>query len=325
MKKIRIGVIGCNYMGKMHAECYKLLEGVELAAVADLHEEVARELASGTDAAVYTDAKKMIEEVELDAVDICLPTFLHAEYALLAMDRVKYVFIEKPVCLTKEEGKALLEKQQQTGAQVQIGQVMRFWSEYKYLKEVTDNGDFGNLVSLTMRRLSPSPSWGKGSWQKNTKLSGGALLDLHIHDIDFMLYLLGSPKDCKCIKNIQGETNSFVSTLCTYENTVVSVDGTWNLPVTYPFNMYFRAVFETAVVEFNGDGITVFEADRSYAPEYEKNDIKSGYKGGNISSLGGYYNELKYFTDKIKENEPIALATLSDGVQSLNFIIDYLY
>ena len=74
-------------------------------------------------------------------IDICLPTYLHAEYALLAMDKVKYVFVEKPVTLTVAESQALLEKQKQTGAFVQVGQVIRFWDEYVALKKIVEEAE----------------------------------------------------------------------------------------------------------------------------------------------------------------------------------------
>ena len=88
MKKIRIGILGCNYMGKMHADCYRTLENVEVAAVADIREEVAQSVAKECGAKVFTDAMELIETCELDAVDICLPTFLHTQYALKAMEKV---------------------------------------------------------------------------------------------------------------------------------------------------------------------------------------------------------------------------------------------
>ena len=123
---LNVGIIGCGFMGTMHANCYKNLEGVRLAAVADLSAEKAQALAEGTDAVIFTEGKDLIAQADLDIIDICLPTYMHAEYALLAMDKVKYLFVEKPVTLTVAESEALLAKQAETGCQVQVGQVIRF-------------------------------------------------------------------------------------------------------------------------------------------------------------------------------------------------------
>ena len=127
---LKVGLIGCGFMGTMHANCYKNIKDVEIVALADLRKEKAEELAAGTNAVIYGDGKDLIENAELDIIDICLPTYLHCEYALLAMEKCKYVFVEKPVALKKDEGKKLLKKQAQTGCNVQIGQVIRFWDEY---------------------------------------------------------------------------------------------------------------------------------------------------------------------------------------------------
>ena len=94
---LKVGLIGCGFMGAMHANCYKNIYGVKIVAFADVRKEKAKELAHGTDAVIYGDGKELIEKADVDIIDICLPTYLHAEYALLAMDKVKYLFVEKPV------------------------------------------------------------------------------------------------------------------------------------------------------------------------------------------------------------------------------------
>ena len=325
MKKVKIGILGCNYMGKMHADCYRTIEGVEVVAVADLNEQTATALANEHGAKVFTDAKELINSCELDAVDICLPTFLHTEYAVAAMDKVPYVFIEKPVALNEEQCDKLIEKQEKTGAQVQIGQVIRFWDEYVYLKKLVDEKTYGKVVNATFKRISPSPTWSRGNWMNNSKLSGGAIVDLHIHDIDYMFYLFGAPKTSNCIKNTLGEHNSYITTICNYEDFCVSVEGTWFLPPSYPFNMYYRVVFEDAVVELDRGKVTIYDANGSFCPTIEKSSgIGGNVEGANITEQSGYINELKYFTDCIKKNQKIEKAKLKDGVRSLKFILEKL-
>ena len=107
---IKVGLIGCGFMGTMHANCYKNIDGVEVAAFADIRREKAEELNKGLNATIYSDGKDLIANADVDIIDICLPTYLHAEYALLAMEKVKYLFVEKPVALTEEQGKTMIEK-----------------------------------------------------------------------------------------------------------------------------------------------------------------------------------------------------------------------
>ena len=322
---LKVGLIGCGFMGAMHANCYKNIDGVELVAFADIRKEKAEELANGTNATLYGDGKDLIANADVDIIDICLPTFLHAEYAMAAMEKAKYVFVEKPVALTVEEGKAMIEKSIATGSQIQVGQVIRFWDEYVQLKKIIESGTYGKVINANFRRLSPRPTWGWENWLLDYKLSGGAGQDLHIHDVDYVLSLFGEPKNFYSAKNVQGETNAYVNTLMVYDNFVVGVEGTWDLPGSYPFTATFRVVFEKAVVENAGGKFMLYTDDGASEIKVEKKElVGEAYKGGNVSDLGGYYNELVYFCEKAKKGERIEKATLFDGVSSLDFLLKEL-
>ncbi len=318
---LKVGLIGCGFMGAMHANCYKNIEGVELVAVADIRKEKAEELAKDTNATIYGDGKELIVNANVDMIDICLPTFLHAEYAILAMDKVKYVFVEKPVALSVEEGKKMIEKSKKTGCQVQVGQVIRFWDEYVELKKIVESGVYGKVINANFRRLSPRPDWGWENWLLDYKFSGGAGQDLHIHDVDYVLSVFGQPKNFYSVKNYKGERNSYVNTLMQYDEFVVGVEGTWDLPANYPFTATFRVVFENAVVENAGGKFMLYTKDGASEIKIEKKELVGGVQGGNISDLGGYYNELVYFCDQAKRGAMVEKATLCDGVCSLEFLM----
>ena len=322
---LKIGLIGCGFMGAMHANCYKNIEGAEVVAFADIRREKAEILAKGTNAVIYGDGKELIENANVDVIDICLPTFLHAEYALLAMEKAGYVFVEKPVALTAEEGEMMLTKSKETGCQLQIGQVIRFWDEYVELRKIIESGKYGRVVNANFRRISPRPDWGWKNWLLDAKLSGGAAQDLHIHDIDYVLSLFGKPNTFYSIKNSVGEKNSYVNTIMTYDGFVVGVEGTWDLPVSHPFEATFRVVFEKAVVENAGGKFMLYTADGASEIKIEKKELAGeAYKGGNVSDLGGYYNEFIYFCEKAAKGQAIEKATLSDGVSSLAFVLKEL-
>lgn len=320
---IKVGLIGCGFMGTMHTNCYKNIEGVEIVALADIRKDKAEELAVGTNATIYGDGKDLIANANVDIIDICLPTFLHAEYAMLAMEKVKYVFVEKPVALTKEQGAKMIEKAKETGAYVQIGQVIRFWDEYVKLKEIIDSGVYGKVINANFRRLSPIPTWGWEDWLLKTELSGGAAQDLHIHDMDYVLSVFGKPLTMSSVKNISGEPNSYINSVLKYNDFVVGVEGTWALPASHPFEATFRVVFEKGVVENAGGKFLYYSENGAEEIKIDKKQVVGdGFEGGNISDLGGYYNELVYFTDCAKTGAPTQKATLNDAVESLNFVLE---
>lgn len=320
---IKVGLIGCGFMGTMHTNCYKNIEGVEIVALADIRKDKAEELAVGTNATIYGDGKDLIANANVDIIDICLPTFLHAEYAMLAMEKVKYVFVEKPVALTKEQGAKMIEKAKETGAYVQIGQVIRFWDEYVKLKEIIDSGIYGKVINANFRRLSPIPTWGWEDWLLKTELSGGAAQDLHIHDMDYVLSVFGKPLSMSSVKNISGEPNSYINSVLKYNDFVVGVEGTWALPASHPFEATFRVGFEKGVVENAGGKFMYYSENGAEEIKIDKKQVVGdGFEGGNISDLGGYYNELVYFTNCAKTGAPVEKATLNDAVESLNFVLE---
>lgn len=161
---MKVGVIGCGGMGTTHYLSLKVLSSqmdVEVIALADCREEFLQKAAAEfPEARTYTYGMELIEHENLDAVHICLPSYLHTEHAVAAMKRGMHVLVEKPVCLTREEGECLLQAQKETGVKVMVGQVVRAFDEYRYLKEVYDNQTLGKLKSIVMQRVSGNVRWG---------------------------------------------------------------------------------------------------------------------------------------------------------------------
>ena len=317
---LKVGLIGCGFMGAMHANCYKNIDGVTVVAVADLRPEKANALAALSGAEIYTTGKELIEKADVDVIDICLPTYLHAEHALLAMDKVKYLFVEKPLALTVAEGEAIAKAALESGCNVQVGQVIRFWDEYVVLRNIIKCGEYGRVVNANFRRISPRPDWGWNDWALDVKLSGGAGEDLHVHDIDYVLSIFGEPKNYYTVKNTIGEENSYVNTLMQYDNFAVSVEGTWDLPASHPFEATFRVVFEKATIENAGGKFLCYDKNGVSEIKLEKVQLEGGEQGGNISDLGGYYNELVYFVNRAQNGLKIEEATVTDAAASLKFV-----
>ena len=322
---IKIGLIGCGFMGGMHSACYAALEDVKVVAVADLRADKAKEIADKHGATVYENGEALIANADVDAIDICLPTYLHTQHAVLAMKAGRNVFIEKPVALTREEGELLLATQEETGAQVQIGQVIRFWDEYVWLKEQIDSNAFGKLQSANFQRLSSWPDWAWDNWLHQANKSGSVAQDMHIHDVDYMRFVFGDPASFKTTVQRDGDgVIQHIYSNFTYDgNVAVGIEACWDYPAGFPFTAGFRVKFENATVVNDANGLTVYQKDgTSYKPELKKacdlgNDI-----GGNISDLGGYYNELRYFVEQLNVKKPLTVAPLNEGVRSLNLILD---
>lgn len=323
---IKIGLIGSGFMGGTHLSAYEQLQSngkFKVTAIADLDTEKAQKFAVKLGAKVYANGDELLEKADVNTVDICLPTYMHFDYALRAIEKGYNVFVEKPLCRNKEQAGKLAAAAEKKGVIAMVGQCIRFWDEYVYLKGLIEDKTYGNVVNASFRRLSPRPTWGWQNWLLDHNLSGSAALDLHIHDSDCLLYLFGEPQNIKTITNKTGEKDSYIMTICDYKNFTASLEGTWDLPSSFPFEMYYRVVFEKAVIEFSSlRGAKIYANDGAVTvPEIKKACEKSSSGlGGNISDLGGYFNELSYFTDCLSKGAKAERATLSDGAKAVSFI-----
>jgi len=326
---IKIGLAGAGFIGQMHSACYAATRGVKLVAVADVRRNLAEELAKEHRAAVYTDAGKMFTEAGLHVADICLPTNLHCEFVVKAARAGLHVLCEKPIATTIAEANRMIRAAKKASVQFMIAQVIRFWPEYMVLKQYVDEGELGKLISLQMTRLTPRPTWTWKNWVMNPKLSGGVLTEFHIHDADFVRYLLGEPRAIQIsgIKRRGVWDHIFVNYI--YKNVVAQAEGGWDFPQKFPFCMSFRALFERGILEYNSNAtptLKCYPADggKPRAVRPPKARVGSITSVGNISDLGGYYNEIKYFVDCLRKGQSPAVTTPEDARESLGLVLQEL-
>lgn len=315
---IKVGLIGAGYMGRTHTEVYKLIsliQDVKLIGVCDLREEKAQKCAKIHGAKVYESAESLINDPEIDVIDICIPTYLHAEYAQKAMNAGKSVFIEKPVTFKIEEGQELIALQEKTGSKVMVGQCVRLWPSYVYLKKIFDSKKYGKLKRISLRRNSSQPGWGWENWYSDPEKSGGAVFDLHIHDIDYLRYLLGEPEKIDCY----GDKN-YIKSIIRYKDVIAEIENGWDFPKSYPFNTGFRADFEEATLTLKGREIDIYESSGRLLQVIPDDDYDDERMGEKISSLGGYFYELRYFYDCLLNDKQIEIASLKEAVKSVGLI-----
>jgi predicted dehydrogenase len=322
---IKIGIIGLGFMGEMHAAVYRQLQSVldfKITAVADTNKGKAEKTAKLFDAKAYCSPQELIDHADVNTVDICLPTFLHYEFASKAILKGYHVFVEKPLCLNSKDAYSLAKTAEEKGVFSQVGQCLRFWTEYEYLKSVIDDGVYGKVKHIKLRRLSPRPSWDWNNWLLDDQLSGGAALDLQIHDADFALYVFGKPEKINSlVDHAGGKFSSIVSGL-KYKDFTVMTEGSWDYPLSFPFEMSYIAAFEKATVVFSSlHGLRVYpDEGASFCPELKKACLAQSDVGGNVSDPGGYYNELYYFIDCINQGIPPVKASLLAGAEAVELV-----
>lgn len=319
---LRIGLIGFGFMGRMHFDNYVRLteEGypVELSAICDLRIEelkggkadgnmsTAREVYDLSSYNLYDDLETMLEQEELDVIDICVPTYLHAGMACSLLERGYHVFCEKPMGRTSAESRKMAETAVRSGKKLMIGQCLRFWPGYEYLKEAVESGKFGQVTEGYFYRGSGAP---KG-WFLDEQLSGGSILDMHIHDTDMISYLFGKPDKVSTLARnvIPGSGYDLCSTHYYYKDgKVVNAQVDWTLEGDFGFYMGYRVNFEKGNLVFDGDQLKVNPND---GPGFI----------AELSTDTGYYRELVYFLDAVIHDKPIIVCTPESAAESLKIV-----
>ncbi len=187
---IRVGVLGAGTMGRAHVHAYATIPEVDVVAVVASDHHRATLLAATAEAHSYDDVAEMLSSEKLDIVDCCLPTSLHRKMAELAFAHGCHEICESPLALTVDDGRAMIAAARAAGKELLVGQVVRFFPEYRRLAGAVRAGEIGMPVSLTMLRQGFYPS-GTGNWYRDPSLSGGIFVDLMVHDFDWALQTLG--------------------------------------------------------------------------------------------------------------------------------------
>ena len=318
---VKVGLIGAGFMGKMHSQVYQVVPEASLVAVSDLDEEKAKEiLPKGK---IYTHIEDLLKDPQVDMVDICLPTFLHKDAVIKSAKAGKHILCEKPIALRVEDAEEMIKETEKAKVKFMVAHCLRLWPEYIVLKEIVEKGGMGRVVHATFTRLSPLPVWSWGSWLLNASKSGGALLDLHIHDVDFSLYLLGKPEYIysRGVKNNSGWVHVF-STFSYPEGTIVFIEGGWDYPASFPFTHSYLVKMEKGTLLFNpnyANPLMLCKDKEVEYPEVKKVEAKAE-AGGNVEDLGGYYNEIEYFIRCIEENSFPEIITPEDARDSLALV-----
>jgi predicted dehydrogenase len=190
-EQIRMGLVGCGNIGAGgHLPAYAHVPEAELVAVCDAVEELAHAAAERSGAAVYTDYRQLLAREDVEMVDICVPTYLHAEVAVAAAEAGKHILCEKPMAHTLEAANAMIEAAQANGVKLMIGQVRRFDHRYASIKAQLDAGKVGKPVFIRRaeRQFLPFPPQ---AWQWDPKRGGGVILDIGVHATDLFRWLFG--------------------------------------------------------------------------------------------------------------------------------------
>ncbi len=307
-------------MGSTHARALRKVPGAELTAVLS-SDPVKR---SGDLSAVrgnlgsdgekldfsqvrkYDDLDSLLKDGDIDAVDICLPSDQHFDAVLSALRAGKHVLVEKPLALDGESADLLVEEARHSGKILMTGHVLRFIPEYRALAEILKEGRLGAVRSSFFRRRCGAPAWSR--WMTDASRSGGAVMDLLIHDIDYCLHLYGKPAVVSAVgySDLNRGIDWIEARLGYPDRAPVIVTGGWHHPKSYPFRMEFTVVSDGGSIEFRfGDGpLTLYDASGGAEPL-------------SVEDRDPFVAELDYFAECARESRQPALCPPEESARAV--------
>ncbi len=320
-KTVNVAVVGLGFMGVTHLRAYLQTPLARVAAVCDAvrlpvngilagvagNIKKSDDIDLGKDVSVYRKLEEVLADPNIDLVDLCTPTPLHADQAIACLQAGKNVFCEKPLARTSADARRILAVAEKAPGFLMPAMCLRFWPGWSWLKQVVEQRTYGKIIAARFRRVSEMPGWSKqGTYTAGSDL-GGALFDLHIHDTDFVQFLFGRPKSVFASGTVHANApiDHVVAHYLYADGPVVHAEGNWLLKKG--FNMAYTVYCENATLDFD----LARGADAMHVTEAGQEPRVIRYE------TDGYLEEVRYVVECAATGQRPQIVTAADGCQAL--------
>jgi predicted dehydrogenase len=321
---LNVAVLGAGWAGGVHLKAYAKNKNTNIIGVFGLPDDLTKKTADQFDCKAYFRFDQMFEENNIDIVDICLPTCLHVKYLEECRKQNVNILCEKPMVLNLEEANRLKKTFISYTKKVMFAYTLRFISGYEVAKEYMDSKKYGDLKSIYLYRLTVMPPW--ADWYKDENLSGGGVLDLHIHDVDYAYWLLGFPNQVNAVGCRISGTENWVQSCSVFkypDEKYAIIEVNQNMPKSFPLNAGFRINFEDATLVYQFTALETGKED--IEPEffgemklYDRSERLS--EKIDLDDSDPYEKEVFYFVDSVINNKPIGLGTIEDAINGMKMV-----
>ncbi|MBI4659939.1 MAG: Gfo/Idh/MocA family oxidoreductase [Verrucomicrobia bacterium] len=322
-RPVNVAVVGLGFMGVTHLKSYRQITSARLVAVCDAVRLPVNGVIPGVsgnisdadafklsdDVKVFRNVEDVLADPTVDLVDLCVPTPLHHPQALAALKAGKHVLCEKPLARTSALAREIVAAAAKAKGFLMPAMCLRFWPEWSWIKHAIQANTYGKVLAARFRRVSEPPGWSRDTYFKGDQ-SGGALLDLHIHDVDFIQFCFGRPRSVYSsgLSRFSGAMDHVVTIYQVASGAAVYAEGTWLMSNGHGFNMTCTFNFERATVDYDlsrgAEALLLFEEGQP------RRVIR-------CQEPDGYIGELAHMIDSIQSGRPPSVVTVQDGLSAV--------
>jgi len=317
---LKIGLLGAGMIGATHINGFLSIDSkiARFTAVCDIDANKRNELSFKHNLRAFADLDEMLSDKDIDIIDLCLPSYMHEEFAIKIAHAKKHILIEKPIAFTLEAAQNIFTSARENNVRIMVAQVIRFWPEYVKIKEICDSGELGDIVTVYAARLGQMVTW--VDWYKDPAKSGETLMNLTQHDIDFLHYLLGMPISVYSAgtRDANNNYNDVMNIFRFNCGTNAIVDGSLNMTAGYPFTMSMRVLGTKGCLQFH------YSAGENIGPDSAASLIwyRHGEKGVKmeVENYDPYGKEIEYFAECIinkKDTETVSEQSVMQVLKSI--------
>lgn len=310
---LRVGIVGAGFMGALHAQAWRATPAT-LTGVYSLYPDMVRAVIDRYGGRAYPGLDALVADV--DVVDICAPTHVHHEIALQAAAAGKHVVCEKPLARTIAQAEEMIAACEQAGVKLLVGHVVRYFPQYAQAKALVERGEVGDVAVVRLTRASAPPTRAHDNWFMETDKSGGMILDLMLHDLDYARWVAGEVDSvfAKSARSARHDApGDYALAILRHASGAISnLEGAWAYP---------PPLFRTSLQIAGSQGLIDHPADSTGALHLTVTEDVAGTAaalGVSSSPLteSPYTTQIKEFYEALAHDAPTRV-TARDGLMAL--------
>lgn len=298
---MNFAIIGCGNMADIYAKRIVSSNIMRLAAVFHREQDKAERFAKPYETRAYSNYREMLGDSAIDAVVVTVPTYLHKEFVLEAARHRKHILCEKPLALNSADALEMSRVCEDNGVRMYVAQVVRFFPEYAAIRQAVSKGQVGQPSCVRAKRLTHNPP--AGSWYADTAKSGGVVLDLMIHDLDFVRWTFGPARLKEARQTKNDKLHHVIVELEFREGLLAEVESMWG----------YTGPFTTSIV-VSGTGGELRHDSTSGSEGEEGVEVPEFHEGADP-----YLQQIEHFKQSVEQLQPFIVEP-AEVIQTMELV-----